>query len=147
VLFLRHSSLIRVSPFLLRGTPVLVAEDDLLQAMDIGASLKEAGASVIGPVFDVNEAVALARLGLCGAAVLDFRFGSADAIPLGQELQRRRTPFVIHTGYDCRNMLPRQWLGCKVVQKPADMASLVHTVAALVRWRRLYARRKPLPPG
>ena len=126
---------------LLEGTPILVVEDDTIQALDIAETLKEAGASIIGPVADLEEAVSIARSGRCGAAVLDFCLRGGDTIALGQELHRRQTPFVIHTGYDCLGMLPPQWQGCQLVSKPADSVKLVHTVAALLRWRRLMERR------
>ncbi len=124
------------------GTPILVAEDDVLQALDLVEALQAAGASVIGPVGDLSHALELAREGACRAAILDFRLGSEDATSVGNELDRQQTPFVIHTGYDCRDMLPGQWRGCRLVQKPANIERLVYTVAALVRWQRLIARRR-----
>ncbi len=136
---MRHPILLKETPILLKGAPVLVAEDDLLQALDIAESLKEAGATVIGPVSRLDDALLLVRRGKCSAAILDFRLGDANIIPLGQELFRRNIPFVIHTGYDCTGVLPGQWRGCKLIWKPANIRYLVQTVAALVRWTRCLA--------
>jgi AmiR/NasT family two-component response regulator len=46
----------------LRGVRILVAEDNALQALDLMALLKEAGAEIIGPAKTVAEVLALAEL-------------------------------------------------------------------------------------
>jgi DNA-binding NtrC family response regulator len=120
---------------LLKGIPILLVEDDAVQALDMAESLKDAGAIVIGPVANLSDAIAMARQGGCHAAILDFRLGSGDSIPIGQELYRRQTPFIIHTGYDCADMLPAQWRGCRLISKPADIGRLIRAVAALLRWK------------
>lgn len=122
---------------ILKGMPVLVVEDDQLQALDLVHSLKEAGALVIGPAADVSDANRIIQTFRCRAAILDFRLGTDDASPLAAELYRRRTPFVIHTGYDPSCIASPDWAGCKLIAKPSDMAKLIKTIAVLVRWRRL----------
>jgi len=122
--------------------PILIVEDDALQGLDVAEMLKEAGASVIGPISDLEAAVGVARTKACSAAIIDFRLGAFNAIPLGEELHQRQIPFLIHTGYDCLGVLPSTWRGCRVIIKPAASEELVWTLAALVRWRR--AARKPL---
>lgn len=113
----------------------------MLLGLDLAEMLKEAGASIIGPVASSEEAIALVRTTACSAAIIDFRLGSFNAMPIGQELQEREVPFVIHTGYDCLGVLPRHWRGCKVVIKPAATQELIRTVAVLVRWRLMRQRR------
>jgi DNA-binding response OmpR family regulator len=125
---------------ILKGVPILVVEDDLIQALDLAESLREGGASVVGPVCDPNEAVRLARENGCRAAVLDFQLGSRNTAQIALELQRQQTPFVIHTGYHCAELLPFHWPGCRVVAKPADIPRLVRTVAALVRWKSIFLK-------
>ena len=120
-----------------QALPVLVVEDDAVQALDVMEMLKEAGASVIGPVASMEAAIAAVRAKSCAAAIIDFRLGDFNAIPLGEELHRQQIPFVIYTGYDCLGVLPRHWEGCRVVVKPAAAGELVRTVAALVRWRQM----------
>jgi DNA-binding NtrC family response regulator len=115
--------------------PVLVVEDDAVQGLDLTEMLKEAGASVIGPISSMEAAIGAVRSKACAAAIIDFRLGDFNAIPLGEELHQRQIPFVIYTGYDCLGVLPRHWQGCRVVVKPAAVGELVRTIAALVRWR------------
>ena len=115
-------------PAWLNGTRVLVVEDDGLQALDIADCLEEAGAHVIGPIRALDEAIRTVRTERCGAAIIDFLLDSRNTIPLGWELFQRHTPFIIHTGYDCRRMLPMQWHHCPVVSKPANISDLIHRV-------------------
>ena len=133
----------------LKGAPILVVEDDAFQGLDLALSLEEAGAIVIGPVSDVNDAILVAREGNCLAAIMDFRLGTRDAIELGEELHRHHTPFIIHTAYDCAGRLPAQWHGCKLISKPADIPGLIRTIAALLRWKAInqtrHARLRPGP--
>lgn len=122
---------------ILKGMPVLVVEDDQLQALDLAHSLMEAGALVIGPAADVSDANRIIQTRPCRATILDFRLGTADASPLAAELYRRRTPFVIHTAYDPSGIVSPDWTGCKLIPKPSDMANLIKTLAVLLRWQRL----------
>ena len=46
---------------LLRGFRVLVAEDDMILALDMERLLKDAGAQVFGPVKEAADAIALAQ--------------------------------------------------------------------------------------
>jgi DNA-binding response OmpR family regulator len=126
---------------LLKGAPILVVEDDLVQALDLAESLREAGACVLGPVSDLNEAVRLARAGNCRGAILDFQLGSSNAVQIAHELESLETPFVVYTGYHCADQMPSHWWGCRLVSKPANMARLVRTLAALMRCKRLFARK------
>jgi DNA-binding response OmpR family regulator len=143
---LRHSTI-------LKGAPILVVEDDLIQALDLAESLKEAGASVLGPTSNLDEAVRVAQGGHCRGAILDFRLGARDAMPIAHEFQRCQIPFVIHSGYQCADQVPADWLGCKLVSKPANIPKLIRTMAALMRWRRLLAgraagsKRRPISTG
>lgn len=116
------------------GMPILVAEDDMLQALDLSNSFEDAGATVLGPATRIEEALGLLDKNNCGAALLDFKFGRQTADPLIDDLYRRRIPFVVHTGY-WDIMLPQKWPGCRVIPKPASIPHLVQTVAKLVRWR------------
>lgn len=125
----------------LQGYSILVVEDDPLQALDIAESLGEAGAAIVGPVYDLHEAVRVVRTESADAAVLDFRFGMQNSTDLAQELYRQRTPFVIHTGYHEVPTIVSQWRGCRLIAKPSNIARLIKTLEALMRWKRLRLRR------
>lgn len=118
------------------GMPILVAEDDMLQALDLSNTFQDAGATVLGPATKVDEALDILDRHKCGAALLDFKFGRQTAGPLIDDLYRRRIPFVVHTGYWDIKMLPQKWPGCRVISKPSSIPHLIQTVAKLVRWRR-----------
>ncbi len=125
---------------LLQGTPILLVEDDMIQAIDLTNSFTDAGAIVIGPVSTLPEAFELARQDVCRVAVLNYRIGSGNTLPLAEELYRRGTPFVVHTGYSRVDGLPSHWPGCQLIFKPARIPGLIRTVAALERWSRWVGR-------
>lgn len=119
----------------LKGRSILVVEDDAIQAIDLTETLKEAGARVIGPAWNADTAMQLARSNTFSAAVLDYRLCSRNCMSVANELNQRHTPFIILTAYDAWVRLPHSWHGCRLVTKPANMAKLVRTIAALIRWK------------
>ncbi|WP_088345623.1 MULTISPECIES: response regulator [Rhodomicrobium] len=139
----------RHQPLFLSGIPVLVVEDDVLQALDLSASLAEAGALPVGPAATVGDALQFMNAVECRAVVLDLRLRGEDGTWLAWELYRRRVPFVVHTGYMETRFLPAHWPGCQVMFKPASMDKLTKTLAYLIRWKRMAARgrtdRPPVP--
>ena len=83
----------------LQGKRVLVVEDEYLIASDLSRRLEALGARVAGPVATVDQALALAKEPL-DAAVLDINLREVMAYPVARELERRRVPFVVTTGYE-----------------------------------------------
>jgi hypothetical protein len=71
---------------------------------------------------------------------MDFGLKLQNTATLAQELHRRQTPFIIHSGYSEIDRARLPWAGCRLISKPANILKLVKTVAALVRWRRLNVR-------
>lgn len=144
----------RNQPLFLDGIPVLVVEDDGLQALDLTASLMEAGALPIGPAATCTEALRLMNSAEIRAVVLDLRLRGEDGTWLAWELYRRRMPFLVHTGYLETRFLPAHWGGCQIMFKPASMDRLVRRVGHLVRWSRIVSRNAhperapaPVPAG
>lgn len=85
----------------LQGLRVLVVENDEMNAMLLELQLAQAGASVIGPATDAEQALRL--LQQPGAepdlAVLDYRLGHGlTSEPVAQALGRMGIPFVLATG-------------------------------------------------
>jgi CheY-like chemotaxis protein len=92
---------------ILRGKRVLVVEDEAIFAMLLEDELLEAGASVIGPVASIGEALqmietAIADGGL-NAAVLDIKLDDGVVTPVADRLAAFGVPFLFATGYgpDC----------------------------------------------
>lgn len=86
---------------------ILVAEDEVLLAMDLCDMLREAGCEVIGPARTLAAAEALAtgskRIDL---AMLDLNLAGDTSLELATWLARRGVPVVLTTGYDEAGLPP-----------------------------------------
>jgi DNA-binding response OmpR family regulator len=120
----------------LAGARILVVEDDAVQALDLAASLAEAGAAIIGPVASLAEASDLALRNACDAAILDLRLQDRNATALARQLLQQGVPFIIYTGYPDSAFFLSDWPGYDLVTKPTDPQQLIRRVAALIAWKR-----------
>jgi DNA-binding NtrC family response regulator len=125
-----------VEPEPLAGARILVVEDDAMQALDLAASLADAGAAIIGPVGSLNEASDLASETVCDAAILDLRLRDRNASALARQLLDQGVPFIVYTGYPDSAFFRSEWPGYELVIKPADVKHLIRRVAALIAWKR-----------
>jgi len=116
---------------------ILIVEDDLLVASEMGATLCDGGFEVAGIVTTGKEALQLAQAEPLTLAVMDIRIaGGLDGIDTALELFRSHGIRCIfasaHFDRDSRlraePAAPLGWL-----QKPYTMASLAATVRAAVR--------------
>src|SRR4029079_11501645 len=86
-----------VGPADLRGSRVLIVEDAVLLALELETGLSEAGAEVIGPAYELEEAMALLERPI-DAAVLDANLNGRSVMPVADALAARKVPFVFATG-------------------------------------------------
>jgi DNA-binding response OmpR family regulator len=116
----------------LSGVRVLVVEDDPLMAMDLEATLAEAGTVVVGLCRTLDEAVARADADDFAVVVLDFGLGSDMASPVARRLANRGVPFVLYTGKSRREPGLIEWRDYSIVEKPASPRALVSAVRAVL---------------
>ena len=84
----------------LDGRKILVVEDDYLVAIALAEMLKAAGANVIGPLSEMQEALSFVEKGNdVDAAILDVDLHGQKSYPVAQALAARRIRFVFATGY------------------------------------------------
>ncbi|WP_026191113.1 response regulator [Methylobacterium sp. WSM2598] len=112
------------SPSLI-GRRVLVVEDEYLIAMDMAHSLQQAGAEVVGPVPDVEQALALIEAAPLDAAVLDVNLRNEAVYVVADRLRERGAPYLFATGevqiadrsdYRSRPKLEKPILGTELVR-------------------------------
>src|SRR6202035_4787371 len=66
--------------------------------MELETGLSDAGATVIGPAYELEEALALLDQPI-GADVLDANLNGHSVSPVAEALAARKVPFVFATGY------------------------------------------------
>ena len=115
----------------LDGRRILVIEDDYLVAMTLTDLLEDAGASVLGPIGKVDEALAYIEdhAGTFDAAVLDVNLRGVKSYPIADSLAAREVRFVFATGYGSE-ALEKAYLGFPRCEKPFDARSLVAALLA-----------------
>jgi len=118
-------------PANLRGAAVLIVEDAVLLAMELETGLSDAGARVIGPAYELEEALALLDQPI-DAAVLDANLNGHSVTPVAQALAARGVPFVFATGYGDAGGAPGDF-DAPVIRKPYDVTQVAAAVAELLR--------------
>lgn len=118
----------------IRGKRILVVEDEPLVAMDIAATLSEAGGEIIGPAATVDIAAAHIADSSFDVALLDANLGGHSVEGLAAALTQRNVPFAFVTGYG-RDALPEAFRQAHVVGKPFNARELLRTIGQLVEQR------------
>ena len=104
----------------LRGQRVLIVEDEALVAMDLARVLTQAGALVVGPAGNIEDALDLVSQEAFDRAILDVNLGGRMVTPVAAALADKGIPFVYLTGYH----EPQVVYG-PVVHKPASLETLM----------------------
>ena len=92
--------------------------------------LAEAGAVVIGPAYELEEAIGLLDQPI-DVAVLDANLNGRAVTPVAQALADAGIPFVFATGYGEAGGAPSGF-DAPVVRKPYDVSQVVSAVAVLL---------------
>ena len=114
---------------------VLVAEDELLIAMDVMDELGAAGFVAIGPFARTAQALEYCRSNTPDCAVLDVRLADGESYPLADLLAQKNVPVVFHSGHAPRQALNARYPDMRVCPKPARAQQLAALVAELCRQR------------
>jgi len=114
----------------LKGSRILIAEDNAIQALDLKLSLQDAGAEVIGPARSAAEAIALARSNSLTCAILDVVLRRERVFRAAEFLKRRGVKIIFHTGSSDAQAFKRDWPEAQVVMKPAPRELLLQAVYA-----------------
>jgi CheY-like chemotaxis protein len=117
-------------------------EDEPLIAMDIGASLSDAGCTVVGPAASVESAKELIAAADFDAALLDANLGGRPADELAAALTRLRIPFIFLTGYG-RGGLPEAFRQGPVISKPFMPEHALAMLARLLQRSENVVRLRP----
>lgn len=108
---------------------ILLVEDEFLVALLVEEALRDLGCEVVGPIDDVDGALAVARDERLDGALLDVNLNGRLVYPVAEVLQERGIPFAFTTGYAGID-LPLKYRAMLRVQKPATLARLTQVVAS-----------------
>jgi DNA-binding NtrC family response regulator len=111
------------------GARILIAEDEILIALDMESTFLDAGAEVIGPCTTISAAMDAARNEELSLAILDIRLGSETTERIGDLLAERGIPFLFYSGQALPDDMKKKCVGAVVVAKPAKPQELVSAVA------------------
>jgi len=114
----------------LEARRVLVVEDQYYLAADICDWLTDAGAKVLGPARNVQQASDLLKREAIDVAVVDINLGTGPTYVLAEELSGRAVPFLFATGYD-QAAIPSEFQNAPRIEKPFSGSALVAAVQAL----------------
>jgi DNA-binding response OmpR family regulator len=117
----------------LAGTRILIVEDELFIALDIEATLADAGAQILGPCAELADALKAAVSENISLATLDLRLGRESTEPVASALARRGIPFIFYSGQSLPANMRRRWPDAIIITKPARPRTLVDEVVSTLR--------------
>jgi DNA-binding NarL/FixJ family response regulator len=110
------------------GLSVLVVDDDYYQAVDTQETLERAGATVLGPCSNSDEAIHLAQDRHPSCAIVDLNLGAGPSFELARSLKALNIPLIIVSGYDA-GVIPADLRSTPHLEKPVAGAVLIRSMA------------------
>lgn len=104
-------------------------EDEFLVAAMLQEFLEKLGATVVGPAYNVQQAMELAESPALDAAILDINLRDLRIDPVAELLASRQVPFAFATGYSGQTL--DRWKGVPVLAKPYSEADVAQFLEAL----------------
>ncbi len=115
----------------LSGHRILLVEDEFFIALEVTRIVREAHGEVAAHAPSLVRALKLADTPNLSLAILDFRLGSKDSLPVAAKLYAAGVPFIFHTASNIP-LLSEIWPRVPIVPKPAAPGRLVSTLVSLV---------------
>lgn len=116
----------------LRGTRILIVEDNYVVADALKYLIDGYGGRVIGIVPSVERALTTLAGGGVDIAVLDINLHGTSVVPVAHRLRADGIPFVFLTGYGDGELLPEDMRDLPRLDKPVDGERLVRAMLDLV---------------
>jgi DNA-binding response OmpR family regulator len=116
----------------LRGTHILVVEDESILALDLALLIEDEGASVAGPLFRLEQAMAFDDLRKLDAALLDVDLAGREVFPLADRLRESNVPIVFHTARTDVSRLRASYPEARIVRKPSAAQQILRALARAV---------------
>jgi CheY-like chemotaxis protein len=112
------------------GLRVLVVEDEALVAMLVEDMLTDLGCTVVGPMAELDEALAAVASEQIDCAVLDVNLAGKPIFPVADALKAKGVPFAFASGYGEAGVRD-DLRSAPVLQKPFREADLARALGLL----------------
>ena len=109
---------------------VLVAEDEMLIAMDLQDMLERLGYEVVGPAGNVAEIRQLLQDGPIDGAILDVNLRGEQVFSVLPALMAIGMPVILASGYDDAQQFPSEFRALPRITKPFSVEAVKTTCAA-----------------
>ncbi|MGJ8571404.1 MAG: hypothetical protein ACSHXI_11970 [Hoeflea sp.] len=113
----------------LEGAKILIAEDNMMVALDLSMEMEDLGAEVIGPFARVEDALVAIRLSKPDGAILDVNLLDGYVTPLAEQLIDADVPVVFCTGVSLPVELQDKYPEAQVFIKPTASRALADALA------------------
>jgi DNA-binding response OmpR family regulator len=110
---------------MLSGLRILVVEDEPIVAADLADTIRQDGATVVGPCSSIAEVRQLARTHPVDVAILDVNLRDGDLTPVLEALLARGVPVLVYTGGELPLKLRGRHPDLIVLQKPLQPGRLL----------------------
>lgn len=117
---------------MIAGKHILLVEDEALIAMLLEDLVLELGGVVVGPVCQLDQAIAFAQSRHLDAAILDINLGGKRSYPVADVLRERGIPFAFASGYGAQGV-GESHRSAPVMVKPFSRDELASTLTNLLQ--------------
>lgn len=108
----------------LNGRRVLVAEDQMLVALDLEQMLRGLGAAHVDLAASVAQSLAIVAATPPDCAIVDFKLHEETSLALVELLSQRRIPFAFASGYSDLRAVPPPYRNRFLLRKPIAFSDL-----------------------
>ncbi|TWB39070.1 response regulator [Nitrospirillum pindoramense] len=122
----------------LAGTRILVADDEVMIALNLEETFREAGAEILSAA-TVPQALVAARDPGLTAAILDVRLGRDTSEPVADVLSQRGIPFFFYSGQMLSPGMQAKYPHVPVLTKPVRQDAFMSCMLTLVGRERALA--------
>jgi two-component system, response regulator PdtaR len=129
------------------GVRLIIAEDQLLVALDMETIVTNAGHEVCGIAANADEALTLVAEHRPDLALLDVELGGTDGLEAARLIMDRwQVPTLLVTGHVSME-IARDVGVVGLVRKPFTERTLLSTIDACLDWLNHGVVQQPAPPG
>ncbi|WP_420607071.1 response regulator [Novosphingopyxis sp.] len=117
----------------MKNFTVMVAEDEILIALDMVDRLRERGLAVIGPCMSLDDCLdCIDGPQTIDAAILDVDLAGQDVFPAAMLLKDKDIPFVFHSGHCNAASLPADLADVRLFQKPTGVDQIADSLCPTI---------------